>query len=231
MKKQHYNLISEDKAYYDKDMAVLLIVNGDGFADILKGLGATDILLYKKVKSSVNHIRNALVKTRAKNILVAADDTDISASLKSAITLCKSNIELIGTNSIIQIISMMYNYSDTIDVLQNAQIIRNNLDNIRFCKIAQATRDFAEGGISVKKRDYFTIFQNKIISSSKEINKAILESISNLIENETLITLYRGKMETNRKRIISNLQSEFKNISFESYYGGQNRYNYYITFE
>ncbi|MCK4311669.1 MAG: DAK2 domain-containing protein [Candidatus Cloacimonetes bacterium] len=231
MKKQHYNLISEDKAFYEKDTALLLIVNGDGFANILKGLGATDILLYKKVKPSVSHIQNALVKTRAKNIIVATDDTDISASLKSAITLCKSNIELIETNSIIQIISMMYNYSDTIDIIQNAQIIRNNLDNIRFCKIAQATRDFAEGRIPVKKKDYFTIFQNKIISSSKEINKAISQAISNLIENETLITLYCGKMEPGRKRIISNLQSKFKHITFESYYGGQDKYNYYITFE
>ena len=231
MKKQHHNLISEDKAYYDKGMAVLLIINGDGFANILKGLGATDILLYKKVKPSVIHIRNALIKTRAKNILVAADDKDISASLKSAITLCKSNIELIETNSIIQIIGMMYNYSDTLDIIQNAQIIRNNLNDFKFCKIAQATRDFEEDHIWVRKKDYFAICQNKVISSSKEIDKTISEAISYTIKNETLVTFYSGKGVINRDKIISALQTQFKHIAFESYYGGQNKYDYYIVFE
>ncbi len=231
MKKQHHNLISQDKSYYDKDNAVLLIVNGDGFAEILKGLGATDIVIYKKVKPSVNQVQNAIIKTRAKNVIVAADDTDILPSFKSAITLCKSNIELIETNSIIQLISMMYNYSDSLDVMQNANIMRDNLDNIKSCKIARATRSFNEDLISMEKGDFFTIYNHKIILSSKNIQDILIQSINKLKGEESLISLYYSEMKKNKSEILYLMQSTFRNISFETYYGGQNKFNYYITFE
>ena len=231
MKKQHHNLISQDKAYYDKDNAVLFIVNGDGFAEILKGLGATDILIYKKVKPSVNQVQNAIIKTRAKNVIIAADNTDILPSLKSAITLCKSNIELIETGSIIQLISMMYNYSDSLDVMQNANIMRDNLDNVKFCKIARATRSFNEDLIFMEKGDFFTIYNNKIILSSKNIQDILIQSINKLKGEESLISLYCAEMGKNKSEILYLMQSTFRNISFETYYGGQNKFNYYITFE
>ncbi|MCK4339001.1 MAG: DAK2 domain-containing protein [Candidatus Cloacimonetes bacterium] len=231
MKKQHRNLISEDKAFYEKDKAVLLIVNGDGFAEILKGLEATDILLYGKNKPSVNHIQNALLKTRAKNIIVAADDKDILAGIKSAITLCKSNIELIESKDIVQIISMMYNYSSISDVMNNAQLMRKNLNNIKYCKIAKATRDFKEDDLFINKGDYFTLYQNKILLANTKILEVVIQSISKIKNNESLVTLYNGKMRQNDNRILSILKSKFNNIDIEKYYGGQLRYNYYITFE
>jgi dihydroxyacetone kinase-like predicted kinase len=231
MKKQHHNLISEDKAYYNKDIALLFIVNGNGFAYIMKGLGTVDIFTYQNVKPSVNQIQNAILKTRAKNIIIAADDSDIIPALKSAITLSKSNIELIESKNIIQLINIMYHYSEFQDLYQNTKVIREHLDNIKFCKIARATRDFDEENINVKKGDFFSIYQNKIFFSSVRKEIVIEKSISELIDTETLITIYYGKKENKTDKIVSKLQSKFENITFESYFGGQNRYNYYITFE
>ncbi len=231
MKKQHHSLISEDKSYYDKDKAVLVIVNGEGFAEILKGLGVTDLLIYKKIKPSVNQILKALAKTRAKNIIVAADDKDISPALKSAITLCKSNVELVGTEDVISIIRMMYYYSNAFDVIQNARVMRENLNKTKFCKIVRAIRDFKKDSLFIKRGDFFTIYRNKILLSFPEIDKTISQSISNIRENENLITFYIGKMQKDGNKILSNVKAEFNGVDFEIYNGGQDRYNFYITFE
>jgi dihydroxyacetone kinase-like predicted kinase len=231
MKVQHKNLISEDKAFYEKDSALFFIVNGNGFAEIISGLGASEILIYKKMKPSVKQIQNALFKTRAKNIITAADDTDILPVLKSAITLYKSNIELIETRNIIQIISMMYNYLPTYDVMHNANLMRDNMNNIRYSQISRAIRDFEENEILVKKGDYFSIYQEKIIESHKTINKVILNTVSKLRSGISLVTIYSGRNEKKGNKIISELQSVFKDLDFEIYEGGQDRYDYYITFE
>lgn len=231
MKVQHRNLISEDKEFYERDFAVLLIVNGEGFAKILKSLGATDILLYKQLKPSVRQIENHLFKTRAKNIIVAADDSDILASLKSAITLCKSNVELIETQNIIQMISMMYAFSPEMDILSNASMMRENLDTIRFCKIAKATRLFKDEHSTVPKGNYFSLYQDNILAHHSSLIELITLSIEKARENESLITLHRGKMEKTNESLASLLQQKFPQCQFEIYYGGQNRYNYYITFE
>lgn len=231
MKVQHRNLISEDKEFYERDFALLLIVNGEGFAEILKSLGATDILVYQQLKPSVRQIQDALSKTRAKNIIVAADDSDILASLKSAITLCKSNVELIETRNVIQIISMMYTFSPEMDILSNASMMRENLDTIKFCKIARATRNFQTDDFTVTKGTYFTIYQNKILAHHSNLIELITLCIEKIQDGESLITLYRGKMEKDNNSLVTLLKKKFPQCEFEIYYGGQNRYNYYLTFE
>jgi len=231
MKVQHRNLISEDKEFYERDFALLLIVNGEGFAEILKSLGATDILAYQQLKPSVRQIQDALSKTRAKNIIVAADDSDILASLKSAITLCKSNVELIETRNVIQIISMMYTFSPEMDILSNASMMRENLDTIKFCKIARATRNFQTDDFTVTRGTYFTIYQNKILAHHSNLIELITLCIEKIQDGESLITLYRGKMEKDNNSLVTLLKKKFPQCEFEIYYGGQNRYNYYLTFE
>jgi len=54
MKKQHRNFISEDTIDYKREKSVFCIVSGEGFKDILKNLGADDILCYGKKKPSVS---------------------------------------------------------------------------------------------------------------------------------------------------------------------------------
>jgi len=231
MKKQHRNLVYEDQTVYTKENAILVIVNGRGFAEILKGLGATDSLVYGKVKPSIKDIQRALDRTKAKNIIVAADDSDILMSLNSAITLSKSNIELILTKDIISIISVMYSYSSVYDIMQNAREMRNNLNNIQFIKISRSVRDLSLNGKTVKKGDFFALYQKQMIYFSDSLEKTITNSISKLKDNKTLITLYSGKMERNSEKLLDVLRRRLTDVDFQLYEGGQDRYNYYITFE
>jgi dihydroxyacetone kinase-like predicted kinase len=231
MKKQHRNLVCDDKTAYAKENAILVIVNGKGFAEILKGLGATNALVYGKVKPSVKDIQKALDRTRAKNIIVAADDSDISMALNSAITLSKSNVELIPTKDIISVISIMYAHSSAYDIIQNAREMRNNLNNIKFIKISKSTRDFSQNGQTVDKSDFFALYKKQIIFSSLLLEETITHSIDIVRDDATLVTLYGGKMEKNREKLLNILRKEFTDIDFELYEGGQDRYNYYITFE
>ena len=232
MKKQHRNLISNDTIDYEREKCVFCIVSGKGFAEILKELGADDVFCYGKNKPSVERIVKELNRLRTKNIIVAADDKDILMALKYAASLSKSNVNIVESNNVISLISMMMNISKELDITTTFESIMNNLNNIRFCGIASAVRDTTtEDGKKVNKKDFFTVYNGKIILSDKNIEILINNTIKKLIKEESLITIYKGIPAKKEKNFIPKLKKSFPDFEFEEYYGGQYQYNYYITFE
>jgi dihydroxyacetone kinase-like predicted kinase len=234
MKKQHRNLVSNDTIDYEREKSVFCLVSGKGFAEILKKLGADDVFCYGKNKPSVERIVKELNRLRTKNIIVAADDKDILMALKYAASLSKSNVHIVESNNVISLISMMMNISKELDITTTLESIMNSLNDIRFCGIARAVRDTTtEDGKKVHKKDFFTIYNGKIILSDKNIEILIINTIKKLIKEESLISIYKGipaKKEKNLN-LVPKLKKSFPDYEFEEYYGGQYQYNYYITFE
>ncbi|MGB4576548.1 MAG: DAK2 domain-containing protein [Paludibacter sp.] len=232
MKKQHRNLISDDTIDYEREKSVFCIVSGKGFAEILKKLGADDVLCYGKNKPSVERIVKELNRLRTKNIIVAADDKDILMALKYAASLSKSNVNIVESNNVISLISMMMNISKELDITNTLESIMNSLNDIRFCGIARAVRDATtEDGKKVNKNDFFTIYNGKIILSDKNIEILTINTIKKLIKEESLVSLYKGIPARKEENLIPKLKKTFPDFEFEEYYGGQYQYNYYITFE
>jgi Predicted kinase related to dihydroxyacetone kinase len=169
MKKQHHNFISEDVVDYDRDKSIFCIVSGKGFADILKNLGADDILCYGKNKPSVNQLVKKLNELKAKNIMAAADDSDILMALKYAASLCKSNIYIVESDNPISLINILMSISKDYDIHTTFDTAMNNLENIRYCGIAQSSREvLAEDGSTVHKGDFFAVYEKKIVISQSE---------------------------------------------------------------
>jgi dihydroxyacetone kinase-like predicted kinase len=232
MKKQHRNLISNDTIDYEREKSVFCIVSGKGFAEILKELGADDVLCYGKNKPSVERIVKELNRLRTKNIIVAADDKDILMALKYAASLSKSNVNIVESNNVISLISMMMSISKELDITTTLESIMHSLNDIRFCGIARAVRDTTtEDGKKVNKKDFFTVYNGKIILSDKNIEILINNAIKKLIKEESLISIYKGIPAKKEKNLIPKLKKSFPDFEFEEYYGGQYQYNYYITFE
>ena len=232
MKKQHRNFISADTIDYNREKSIFCIVSGEGFGKILKELGADDVLCYGKNKPSVKQLVKELNKLRTKNIIVAADDKDILMGLKYAASLSKSNVNIVESNNVISLISMMMSISKELDITTIFDSIMNSLNNIRFCGIAKAVRNTTtKDGKKVNKNDYFAIYNREIILSDKNIEQLINDTIKKLIKGESLITIYKGIPAKKEKSIIPKLKNSFPEFEFEEYYGGQYQYHYYLTFE
>ncbi|MBP7731072.1 MAG: DAK2 domain-containing protein [Bacteroidales bacterium] len=232
MKKQHRNFISDDVIDYQREKSIFCIVSGKGFAEILEKLGADDILCYGKNKPSVNQLVKKLDNLKAKNIIAAPDDKDILMALKYAVSLCKSNVYIVESDNPISLIGMLMGISKDYDIITMFETAMNNLNTIKFCGIAQATRNsVSENGTQIKKNDFFTVYKRKIILSNPGLEQLIFETIKELAKGESLITLYKGIRSEKQNSLIENLKKQFPDIEFEEYYGGQYNYNYYITFE
>lgn len=230
MKKQHRNFISDDTIEYERERSIFCIVSGLGFKKILEELGADDVFCYGKKKPSVEQLVKAINQLKTKNIIAAPDDQDILMSLKYAASLCKSNVHIVESKSVISLISMLMAVSNDTNI--NSMSFIHKLNDIRYCGISRAIRETrAEDGTVVKKGDFFTMYDHKIICSGKSIKEVVVQSIEKLAQNESLVTLYKGIPAKRDNNLLPELRRVFPEKEFEEYYGGQYQYFYYITFE
>ena len=230
MKKQHRNFISQDTIEYKKERSIFCIVSGEGFKRILGDLGADDIFCYGKKKPSVEQLVKAMNQLKAKNIIAAPDDKDILMSLKYAASLSKSNVHIVESKSVISLISMLLGASNDMNI--NNMSFINKLNDIRYCGISRAIRETtAEDGTIVKRRDFFTMYDGRIIHSGKDIKELVVKSIEKLTKKENLVTLYKGTPAKRHNNLLPELKKIFPNLEFEEYYGGQYQFYYYVTFE
>ncbi|MDS1031389.1 DAK2 domain-containing protein [Porphyromonadaceae sp. NP-X] len=232
MKKQHRNFLSEDVVDYERDKSVFCIVSGKGFADILKNLGADDILCYGKNKPSVSQLVKGLNNLKAKNIIAASDDSDILMALKYAVSLCKSNVYIVESDNPISLVSMLMNITKDYDINTIFDEAMNSIHNIPFCGIARSSRNVTtEDGAPVNKNDYFTVYKKKIIFANKNLEELVFDTVRQLSSEGSLITLYKGEDMKKENSLIERLRNKFTDRDFEEYFGGQYKYSYYITFE
>ena len=232
MKKQHRNFISDESIDYRKDKSIFCIVSGKGFAEILQKLGADDILCYGKNKPSVDQLVKGLDNLKAKNIIVAADDSDILMALKYAVSLCKSNVFIVESDNPIDLIGMMMGISKDYDIMTMFEEAMKSIHTIPYCGIARASRKVVtDDGMPVKKKDFFAVYKKKIILSNSNMEELIVDAIHQLANDCSLITLYKGLPSRKENGLADRLKEQFSDIDFEEYYGGQYNYNYYITFE
>jgi len=230
MKKQHRNFISHDTIEYVKESSVFCIVSGKGFKKILGDLGADDILCYGREKPSVEQLVKAINQLKTKNIIAAPDDKDILMSLKYAVSLSKSNVHIIESQSVVSLISMLLGASNDMNI--NNMSFTNKLNDIRYCGISRAIRKTGtEDDLIVKKGDFFTTYEGKIIHSGKELTELVFKSIESLALNDKLVTFYKGLPAKKDHVLLPELVEEFPDLEFEEYYGGQYQFHYYITFE
>jgi dihydroxyacetone kinase-like predicted kinase len=230
MKKQHRNFISHDTIEYEREQSIFCIVSGEGFKRILDDLGADDIFCYGKKKPSVEQLVKAINHLKTKNIIAAPDDKDILMSLKYAASLSKSNVHIVESKSVISLISMLMGASNDINI--NNMSFINKLNDIRYCGISRAIRETAaEDDTIVKKKDFFTMYDGKIIHSGKDIKAVMIKSIEKLAQKENLVTLYKGIPAKRHNNLLPELKKKFPDLEFEEYYGGQYQYYYYLTIE
>ena len=228
MKKQHRNFISYDSIEYEKEQSIFCIVSGEGFKKILQSLGADYVYDYGKRKPSVKKLVDLLNSLKSKNIIAAPDDGDILMSLKYAASLCKANVFIVESKNAISLISLLMGKTNEIN--KTNFLFRDRINNIKHFMISKSAKDSSVDGVTVKKGDFFVIYNGKIFLSGKNLKDVAAEAINKLLNDESIITIYKG-LHVKGNNLAAGLKNKFPGLEFEEYYGGQTQYLYYLTLE
>ena len=221
-----------------KKFAIVAVSSGEGITNAFKKLGADEIVSGgQTMNPSSEDFIEAFKRLDAENIIVFPNNKNIIMAAKQAAEAYEdANVVVMNTKSLAECYSAltMLDYSsDNLDeITDNFQMV---IDNVVDGSITYAIRDSQIDEINIKKDDYMSFINGKIVASNSSKIEAVKALFNNVedIEDKEVITLIYGKDVTDEEKtqVIEFLSTSFPSIEVGEIDGLQDIYSFIISIE
>lgn len=235
MRDQHENRLftAEDIQPVKHGVGVLTVAAGDGIAQIMHEMGASEIIsggqsMTPPVEDFVQAIENGtceqyIILPNNKNIILAAEQVRK--------LLGNSKVSFVPTTNMAQGLAALLHFDATRGLDENTVIMAKEAKEAAGGSVTTAVRDSVVNGLEVRQGDYLGILNDKIICKGSSID-AVLEQMLAGGDYE-LISLYYGADldEEAAEALADKLGAMNDNWEVETFYGGQPLYPLLLAME
>lgn len=221
-----------------QDYAVVAVVTGDGMEELFREAGTSSIVYGgQTMNPSAKDFIDAFDKVSANNIIVFPNNKNvIMAAVQASEYYDKAKVYVIRTCSMCEgyaaLVMADFTNPDCDEVIAG---INEAKDNVITAEVTKAIRDAESDDVKVKKGDYISISGHKIVSSEADEADAVIIMLDRIISEseKDIVTVFTGKEATAEisKKIEDHLKNKHKEIDYCVRYGGQETYDYLISFE
>ena len=227
--------IAHSKNKPKKKNAVIAVSAGDGYSEIMKELGVSEIIEGgQTMNPSAGDILAAVEKANAETVYILPNNKNIIMAAEAARDMAECKVYVINTASVPQGISAMLVYDSEADGEENAENMQSTSDGVVSGSVTYAVRDSSNNGIEIKEGDIIGLGVGGIVASGDDINNVSLDVCKNIINDETeLVTIYYGSEidEETAEKLAEMIEAEFSEIDVSVQYGGQPIYYYNLSAE
>ncbi|MBQ8546379.1 MAG: DAK2 domain-containing protein [Clostridia bacterium] len=238
MRTQHTNkLVDEEKEIPLDDYAFISVSSGDGFSELFKELGVNEIVSGgQTMNPATEDLCNAVAKTNAKTIYILPNNKNIIMTASQVAEITGKNVIVIPTKTIPQGISAMLGFDAEQNEETNTQNMCQSAKNVMSMQITYAARDSSYDGMDIKEGDYLALYEDKLLSSSKDMENAFSTFYERIVaEEKCFVSIYYGQdlTEEEANLQISSFRErlEAKGVEVNLYMGNQPVYYYIISAE
>jgi hypothetical protein len=216
-------------------IAVVAVVPGPGIGRVFASLGVAAIVEGgQSMNPSTQEILDAFENLPTDKIIILPNNKNIVLTAQSAAEITKKNVKVITSVSVPEGLSAILRliphgeFDDVVDDMTNA------LSETQTGEVTVATRNVEIDGVRVKKGQFISLLDDKLILSSSNLKKACIGLLKKAkADNFEIITLFYGK-DTNHKEadeIAAAIRKEFPDQEVELQDGGQPHYRFIISIE
>ncbi len=220
-----------------KKFAVVAVADGDGIEEYFLSVGADVVVKGGQTQNpSASEFIEAFSQLDAENIIVLPNNKNIIMAGKQACELYgEANCVLLETKSVAEgysALSMMDVSAQTIEEFVDSM---SGFNSVTTGYVATATRDAIVDGVNVKKSQFLSIIDGKIVGSCNDKNQAVMDAIQNvedIDDKETIIVFYGASVTEQEKDDLEQRLNEaypLFDVAFIS--GKQKIYDYIISIE
>lgn len=216
------------------DNAVLVCIPGDGFAEIFQNLGAEYSISYDEKLPSAHELIEKVGKIDNDHIIIITNNKNIVPAAIMARDECDKAISILPTENVSRGIAAMYGFSENDTIAENAQNMHDCLEFVSSFSVFESSMDTRFGDVDIKRGDFFSISESKILSVAESRSKVILESFSKYdLSGMGNISLFKGKNFDNSclAEVKDYLLMINDALEIEELYGGQNREDLIVSLE
>ena len=219
-----------------KDVGFIAVSIGEGLGDIFRELGA-DCLIEggQTMNPSTQDIITAIDKVNADTVFIFPNNKNIILAAQQAQKLVDGKkIIVVPSKTIPQGITALLNYLPEKSVEENEELMREEIGCVKTVELTYAVRDTKIDEQTIHEGDIMGVGDSGILAVGKEIEETALDSLANMVDEESeLISVYFG-METKEEdaeALGEKIREQFPDCEVEVAPGGQPIYYYIISVE
>lgn len=219
-----------------KDYAILSVCSGEGIKQIFKDLGVDNVIDGgQSMNPSTEDFIKSIEKVFANNIIIFPNNKNIIMSAKQTKELLpEKNIHVVETKSISQGYAAMIAFDPTMKINENLDVMNEVIENMSYGSITSSIRDTNLDGLEIKKDDYISLLNGKIISSNSDLTETGKVLLKKMIKPDSeILTIFVGN-NTNKKTLETfktYVRTFNSDVEIESIDGKQNIYFYLFAVE
>lgn len=247
MKYQHQEFISKREnpdtevqtqaEVITKEYGFVAISQGEGFNEILKGLGVDFIIEGgQTMNPSAEDFVNAIKNVPAKNVFIFPNNKNVimAAELSLKLINTNKNVVIMKTTNIPECIAAMIKFDLNKSVEENIKLMQEAIDSVKVVEVTKAVRNTKINGFEIEEGDFIGISKKEIIACDKDMLKVALACVEKIVDSTTqILSIYYGKDVAleDIEVLVKNIQERYPKIDIESYESGNEIYQLIIVAE
>ena len=245
MSAQHHEVIErsrkaegsgEEQAVVERAAwGVVAVASGDGFRDILTGLGANRIVEGgQSMNPSIEDVLTAVLEVGTPSVIVLPNNNNVVLTAQQVGALADGvDVRVVPTRNLPQAISALLTLDMGRDAAESAARMEQAMQTVTTVEVTRAVRDSAVNGLKIAMGDVIALVDDEITQVGDDYQQVVDGVLRNLEEQPSLVTVYWGAevQENQAGELLRELQQAHPAVEFELHHGGQAHYPYVLSIE
>ncbi|MER2262715.1 MAG: DAK2 domain-containing protein [Psychrobacillus sp.] len=241
MRQQHTDIVGEGnsantgKKAEVHPYAVVTVAMGTGVAELLKSLGASAVIEGgQTMNPSTEDIVKAIESVGAERVLILPNNKNIVMAAEQAAEVLGIEAAVVPTKTIPQGMAAILAFNAQASVKENQKNMTDAFAHVKTGQVTFAVRDTSIDGVEIKKDDFMSLAEGKIILSQPSRVEAATKLAKELIDEDSeIVTVIYGEdvTEEEAEKFASFIEENFADVEVELYNGKQPLYPYILSVE
>lgn len=243
MRLQHETLVEHDEKIAQSAIAqvervpyaVISIAAGKGVQELFKSLGASYIISGgQTMNPSTEDILKAVKEVNAEQVLILPNNKNIFMAADQAAEVADVPVAVVPTKTISQGMTALLAFNDHQTLEENQANMTEMIESVTSGQVTTAVRDTTIDNVEIKKNDFLGMIDGKIIVSEPDIFKASLDTLKQMIDEETeIVTIIVGEDGSMKEaeKMVEAIIADNEDLETELHVGDQPVYPYLFSTE
>lgn len=234
---QHRALVEADPASASTSgsvsASVVAVAVGDGFAELLRGYGATIVRGGQTANPSTKEILDAIERAPGREVYVLPNNPNVLAGANQAGRLSHKPVYVVPTRSLPQGVDALLAFNQDRTAAENITAMEEAATSVRTIEVTRAARSVALDGVTAVAGQPIALIDDRMIATAESPEAAGLAALEGTPMAAEIITIYYGREVSagRAESLAEQIRARRQGTAVETLSGGQPYYDYVISVE
>lgn len=207
---------------------VVAVVAGEGNKAVFRSLGV-DLIVDggQSMNPSAEDLLKAIERAVAPSVVVLPNNSNVIMTAEQTVGLTGREVHVVPTKSIPAGLSAAVAYERRLSGLENAQTMREAIENVVSGEVCQAVRDSLVDGVQVKAGDFIGLIDERVVVAAPDIVPVVKDLTARMLgPGREMLTVLIGQGEDAERvqALVESLRDEYPLVEIDVREGGQPYY-------